>query len=465
MRKILVLLLLTLLVKATSADIVMSPYLQAVTTNSIYVLVECTTNTPVTVNYGLTTSYGSVATSEGNLPTGSSTYVHRIKLTGLQPNTVYYYQAVHGASTSASFSFHTAVNPGTPFRFTWMADTRTGTAVHDQISALILARNPYFSLYGGDLCAAGDYTTFKSEFFRANELNTISRVPFFDATGNHEAWGSVTQSFIQNPSSTSGSPDYYSFDYGDIHVLSINNSVSYAVGSPQYNFAQADLSSSTKPWKIVINHNPPYCSGSGHTNDLTMQTMATNIFVPNHVDIVFNGHTHYYQHNYMTGIHYMILGTSGAPFYTPSSASYVIKSVMDYCYGVIDVTPTQFKLRVYNNVNAQLDSLFLSKTTNINYENNISADFHLKQNFPNPFNPVTVIKFSNPVNVKNGSDNFTSLKVYDINGKLVTDLIEKNLSPGDYSVTFDASNLPSGVYVYTLSTGGYKESKRMTLLK
>ena len=67
--------------------------------------------------------------------------------------------------------------------------------------------------------------------------------------------------------------------------------------------------------------------------------------------------------------------------------------------------------------------------------------------------------------MKNGYDNFTSLKVYDLNGKLISDLLEKNLIPGNYSVTFDGANLPSGVYIYTLSTGGYTQSKRMTMVK
>jgi len=161
----------------------------------------------------------------------------------------------------------------------------------------------------------------------------------------------------------------------------------------------------------------------------------------------------------------MILGTSGAPFYVPTTGTYTIKSIQDYCFGVVDVSSTSFRLRVINNLNNQIDSLILSKTTNISYESNTATDFNLKQNFPNPFNPVTVIKFSNPVSVKNGFDNFTSLKVYDLNGKLVSVLIEKNLAPGNYSVTFDGANLPSGVYIYTLSIGGFKESKRMTLLK
>ena len=78
---------------------------------------------------------------------------------------------------------------------------------------------------------------------------------------------------------------------------------------------------------------------------------------------------------------------------------------------------------------------------------------------------MTIINFTNPANVKAGYDNFTSLKVYDINGKLVSDLIEKNLIPGSYSVSFDGANLPSGIYIYTLSVGGYTQSKRMTILK
>ena len=225
MKKLFLINILLLLVKVTNADIVMSPYLQAVTTNSIYVMVECDNTSPVTVNYGTTTSYGSVAVSESNQSTGSSTYVHRIKLVGLNPNTVYYYQAVHGANTSSGASFRTAVNPGTPFRFTWMADTRTGTATHDQISALLLTRNPWFSLYGGDLCASTTYTSWKAEFFRTNELATIAQVPFFNAPGNHEAWGTTTKSFHQAPASASGTQDYYSFDYGDLHVLVINNMV------------------------------------------------------------------------------------------------------------------------------------------------------------------------------------------------------------------------------------------------
>ena len=76
-----------------SAAMVMTPYLQAVTTNSVYVLVECDSTSTVTVDYGLTTSYGSAATTESYNSTTGSTYIHNIKLTGLSANTTYHSRA------------------------------------------------------------------------------------------------------------------------------------------------------------------------------------------------------------------------------------------------------------------------------------------------------------------------------------------------------------------------------------
>lgn len=89
----------------------------------------------------------------------------------------------------------------------------------------------------------------------------------------------------------------------------------------------------------------------------------------------------------------------------------------------------------------------------------IPDNFTLYQNFPNPFNPSTAIKFDMPVN-----DN-VSLKVYDMAGKYVATLVNNNLSSGSYSVAFNASGLSSGIYFYTLSTSSYTRTMKMTLLK
>jgi photosystem II stability/assembly factor-like uncharacterized protein len=97
----------------------------------------------------------------------------------------------------------------------------------------------------------------------------------------------------------------------------------------------------------------------------------------------------------------------------------------------------------------------------------IPASFLLKQNFPNPFNPETMIRFDLP-NMKSGTSGrnvLVSLKVFDILGKEVLLLVNETLYPGSYEVTFNAVNLPSGIYFYRLSAGDYTETKRMILIK
>jgi hypothetical protein len=359
-----VLLVLFLFVLNLQASISMQPYLMGVTSNSVYVLVECSTIDPVTVNYGFTTSYGMTATDELYTATLNSTYVHKIKLTGLSPDTVFHFQAVQLTSTLTDSYFRTAPLPGKSFRFAWEADMRTNTSPHDQISALIYAANPVLLLQGGDVCSSSSYSVFKSEFFRPNELNLISHVPFFWAPGNHETWGTNTKAFSKAPQSSSGLEDYYSFDYGDIHFLVLNTQLPYTIGSAQYNWVMSDLSNTTSKWKIVVGHIPGYTAGGSgaHVEDPNMIAMAVNIFVPNGVDLVLNGHNHFYQHNRVSGLDHIVIGSAGAPLYPTGTATYTIKSISDYCYGIFDFTPNTLKMTVYNNVNTFLDSLILIKT-------------------------------------------------------------------------------------------------------
>ncbi|MBL1213090.1 MAG: T9SS type A sorting domain-containing protein [Ignavibacteriae bacterium] len=86
-------------------------------------------------------------------------------------------------------------------------------------------------------------------------------------------------------------------------------------------------------------------------------------------------------------------------------------------------------------------------------------NYELAQNFPNPFNPTTSIKYS----VKERG--FVSLKVYDLLGKEVADLVNETKNIGHYSANFDASELPSGVYIYSLRVNDFVQNRKMSLLK
>ena len=89
----------------------------------------------------------------------------------------------------------------------------------------------------------------------------------------------------------------------------------------------------------------------------------------------------------------------------------------------------------------------------------IPKEFSLDQNFPNPFNPSTQIRFSVP------SKGIVTLKVSDLLGREVAVLVREMLEAGSYVAKFSATNLSSGTYIYTLISGDYRMSQRMLLLK
>jgi photosystem II stability/assembly factor-like uncharacterized protein len=99
--------------------------------------------------------------------------------------------------------------------------------------------------------------------------------------------------------------------------------------------------------------------------------------------------------------------------------------------------------------------------------NEVPEKFILNQNYPNPFNPSTNISFSIPSRV------FVKVQIFNIMGKLVSELVNEELAPGNYEVTYNANKISSGVYYYRLTAGdhssssghGFSETKKMILIK
>lgn len=94
-----------------------------------------------------------------------------------------------------------------------------------------------------------------------------------------------------------------------------------------------------------------------------------------------------------------------------------------------------------------------------NFITNLPTELNLAQNYPNPLNPVTTIKYSIPQRSN------VTLKVYDILGNEVAVLVNEEKERGVYTVNFDASGLASGMYLYRLQAGSFVETKKMILLK
>jgi len=98
--------------------------------------------------------------------------------------------------------------------------------------------------------------------------------------------------------------------------------------------------------------------------------------------------------------------------------------------------------------------------TGINQNNpNVLESFNLYQNFPNPFNPATTINYSI------AKEGYVTLTVYDALGSKVATIVNEHKPSGNYSVQFNAGNLPSGIYMYKLESGNYSDAKKFILLK
>lgn len=125
--------------------------------------------------------------------------------------------------------------------------------------------------------------------------------------------------------------------------------------------------------------------------------------------------------------------------------------------------------------------MFKSTTTIVDVpedEPTVATGFRLHQNFPNPFNPTTSIKFdiprlnslggqarTNTVEAGDLDSRTVSLKVYDLLGREVATLVDGEMPEGEHTLTFDASTMASGVYVYRLEAGGFVETRKMVLLR
>lgn len=141
--------------------------------------------------------------------------------------------------------------------------------------------------------------------------------------------------------------------------------------------------------------------------------------------------------------------------YYPSIGSYN-QSAGAFFTGMID------DIRVYNRVLTQeeIDSLNNEGISSVEMTNAlIPEEFKLNQNYPNPFNPITTIQYSIP------QRSVVSLKVYDILGNEVATLVNEAKNVGIYTVSFNASQLASGIYFYKLQAGDFVQTKKMMLVR
>jgi hypothetical protein len=284
-------------------------------------------NDKITIQWGTATSTNSevrYGTTEGGLNNivndASQKSSHSITLSGLTPNTKYYYSVgTIGNSLEQgpnNYFFSSPVeNDSVPLRFWVTGDFGNGSysqrAVRDAFANYNSGQRVDGWLWLGDNAYAnGLDAEYQTKVFDVYP-DQLRNIPVFPALGNHDYAQSGYQSSasrgtnfpyfqIFNLPNESGTEKYYSANYGNVHFIALDSYGSYnAAGSPMYNWLEADLMNNTQQWTIVYFHHAPYTKGS-HDSDVSAEDVdMRNNIIPllesNGVDLVLCGHSHTYE--------------------------------------------------------------------------------------------------------------------------------------------------------------------------
>jgi hypothetical protein len=324
--------LLLLPVLSVAQTVVRGPYLQSPTPNSIIVKWRTDIATDSLVAYALVNGVPSSVSSP------ELTTEHEVTLSSLLPYTFYNYTigstslVLAGGDLNANGDsehfFTTPPLSGTdqPTRVWVIGDSgmadANAMAVRNAYKAFTGNRGTDVWLMLGD----NAYRSGTDAEYQARVFDTypqlLRQTPLWSALGNHDYIdmafnppGAYPQIFSfptagESGGVGSGSENYFSFNYGNIHFVSLDSSVNAnrAVGSAMWAWLEADLAANTQSWTIAFWHHPPYSKGS-HDSDaeVALQEMRENalpILEARGVDLILTGHSHSYERSYLLDGHY-----------------------------------------------------------------------------------------------------------------------------------------------------------------
>ncbi len=262
-------------------------------------------------------SYGRQSASESLAQDPNLTTLHRVTLTGLEPNTPYAFDLTPGSPAGAGRTFRTAPRPGQSFRFVVYGDTRSMPEAHAVVMRGIVDSRPAVVFHVGDLVSSGgDYASWGPEFF-VPAAPIMQQVPLIPVPGNHEYWGAGPSwfSYLFNLRPGAG---WWALTYGSIHFIGLDSNAGFAPGSDQYEWLVAELQSPAAKealWRVVLLHHPPYTCSYAYSDDKAVVQSLVPLFNQYGVNLVFSGHTHAYERYRSSGITYIVTGGGGGPLY------------------------------------------------------------------------------------------------------------------------------------------------------
>lgn len=458
-------------------------------------LVAWQTDVPTsgTVLFGLSPALGSAATHTG------VTANHSVTLSGLSPSSQYFYRVVSGTDTltDGSDTFRTAPVTSEPFRFLAFGDPGRATPEQIQVAARIDSLNADLAILTGDIIyEGGEAANFTPQYFDIYR-RTIARTPFYSCLGNHDVVTSNGQPYLDAFYLPANNPPanerYYSFDYSNAHFVALEVTVEGATPSlTMRNWLDSDLAGTSKHWKFVFFHVPTYSNPGGHGGDPTINAALEPILNARGVDVVFQGHNHFYTRTFPIlggavvnssqdpdyvnpgGAIYIVTGGAGRALYALTApVSYEAFSKSTFHTTVIDVAGTQLSLAAVERDGTVFDTMTLFKDTPTGVARDddpapsggrSAQPFAADLPRPNPSDGASEIRFTldraSPVHVL----------IFNVSGRLVRSLEPAGmLKAGPRGVTWDGRDrlgaaTPAGIYFVEIRAGGRAVRSRVIRL-
>ena len=314
----------------------------------------------------------------------TSTMEHVMLLSGLAAGTTYAYTAGNG-TVSAAGSFSTAVPAGTSFSFAAIGDYgggspgETGNGQRMAVDGTSFIQTLGDNIYpeSADPNFATTYSDYDARLFRPFGTAMAAKA-FWGANGNKEYYGNgawFTHMWLPN------NERWYSYDWGDAHILVLDTEQPFAPGTPQYQFAQADLAAhQASAWRIVALQRPAYSSTSANSSSVPVRASLVPLFEAQNVQLVLSGNSHNYERTNRllskgdpsnpvvdpNGITYLVSGNGGNGFnaFTSSQPYWsASRQATTYGYELVTVNPSSIVLKAMSSAGALLDTATITGPT------------------------------------------------------------------------------------------------------
>lgn len=302
--------------------VVVAPYLQAVTQTEATIMWETDLEADSEVRWGETADY------ENKEIFTRKTKMHEVRLTGLKPETTYFYRVRSNKIISPGYAFRTAPKPETPFKFAVWGDSHHGTEITERLAQLALSEGAELLVQPGDAVNHGSsQQQWYEQFFQPLRHFAASH-PVYLAAGNHEYGGYwdtqrplLFEKYLKHP----GNPYWFSFEYGNAFFIILDPNQSappfdIPPESEQYRWLVDELNSDAfkrSTWHFVVFHQPPFAecwSGGYYDGEAGLRKNIVPLLEQYPVDFVFSGHAHAYERGRWPksdGPFYIITGGGG----------------------------------------------------------------------------------------------------------------------------------------------------------